>query len=376
MKNQPVPASQGACKSGAGDQSRRSFLKLMGLGAPLAILAAPVLPAGQHTGGTFRNPAGPAGSLLTKPQKAIPTVTGEILPGRMGITSVHEHVPVGSNAEERERSIAFAISELKQAKALGLDTIIEVSPTRDAAALRQVSAATGVQVVCCTGSYLLKEHQLSMTVKDFESHMRREIEDGIGGTQVRPGVIKVAARGLPIKEAEKNLFIAAARIQQQYNLPICAHAVSGCAEQQQILEKAGADLRHCYFSHIEATFGWSGRSVNAQIDYLQKVVEKGSTLSFNNFGNWNHTKAEDLARILSELTRRGFDDRMVATMDLTWSFDKGDMKILWADTNADGKDRTYSYLLRKVVPWLRENGIPQKSIDKFISGNPEKLFTW
>jgi hypothetical protein len=46
------------------------------------------------------------------------------------------------------------------------------------------------------------------------------------------------------------------------NLPICAHAVSDCAEQQQILKQAGADLKHYYFSHVEATFGWSGRNVN------------------------------------------------------------------------------------------------------------------
>lgn len=196
------------------------------------------------------------------------------------------------------------------------------------------------------------------------------------GLAIANWVIKIAAKGLPIKEAEKNLFMAAAHMQKRYNLPICAHAVSGCAEQQQILEQAGADLAHCYFSHIEATFGWSGRNVNQEIEYLQKVIEKGSTLSFNNFGNWNHTKEEDLALIIKELTQRGFDNRMVATMDLTWSSENGNMKILWGDTNEDGKDRTYSYLLRKVVPWMKANGIPQKSIDKFIIDNPKKIFTW
>jgi predicted metal-dependent phosphotriesterase family hydrolase len=79
------------------------------------------------------------------------------------------------------------------------------------------------------------------------------------------------------------------------------------------------------------------------------VLDKGST--------WNHTKAEDLARIIKELTQRGLDDRMVATMDLTWSYKNGTMKILWGDTNQNGNDRTYSYLLRKVVPWMKENGI-------------------
>ncbi len=113
-----------------------------------------------------------------------------------------------------------------------------------------------------------------------------------------------------------------------------------------------------------------------EIDYLEGVVKKGSTLSFNNFGNWNHTKPEDLARIIQELTKRGYDDRMVATMDLTWSFKEGKMNILWGDTNADGNDRTYSYLLRKVVPWLKENGIPDNSVTKLLKDSPQKIFTW
>ncbi|MEJ7766645.1 MAG: hypothetical protein WKF89_02455 [Chitinophagaceae bacterium] len=92
--------------------------------------------------------------------------------------------------------------------------------------------------------------------------------------------------------------------------------------------------------------------------------------------NWNHTKPKDLALIIQELAKRGYDDRMVATMDVTWSIQKGQIKILWEDTNEDGKDRTYSYLIRRVVPWLKENGITKTSIDKFIIDTPRRLFTW
>jgi predicted metal-dependent phosphotriesterase family hydrolase len=215
-----------------------------------------------------------------------------------------------------------------------------------------------------------------MTVADFENKMIKDIEKGIQGTDIRPGVIKVAARGLPLTQGEKNLFIAAAHVQKKYSLPICTLAVSGCAEQQQVLEDAGADLKHCYFSHVEATFGWSGRTLDQEIDYLEGVVKKGSTLSFNNFGNWNHTKPEDLAKIIIELCKRGYDDRMVATMDLTWSFEAGDLKILWGDTNKDGKERTYSCLLKSAVPWMISNGVPEVSAKKMVKDNPMRLFEW
>lgn len=342
--------------------NRGTFLKWAGTGS-VAVLLPGSLAWAEPGKGMFSG-------------KAIPTVTGEILPGKMGITSVHEHIPLNFESGQRAQSMSFAISELKKAKEYGLQTIIEVSPTRDAAGLREVSLATGVNVVCCTGYYVLSKEQQSLSVEECENHMTREIEEGIQGTGIRPGVIKVAARGLPITPAERNVFIAAAHVQKRYKLPICTHAVSGCAEQQQILEAEGADLNHVYFSHLEATFGWSGRNVEQEINYLEGVVKKGSTLSFNNFGNWNHTKPEDLARIIQELTKRGYDDRMVATIDLIWSFENGDLKILWGDTNENGKDRTYSYLLRKAVPWMLENGISRKSVNKFIHKNPERLFTF
>ncbi len=339
---------------GQNEIGRRTFLKLAGAGSAVAFLPASLVWAGQVTG-TFS-------------EKAIPTVTSEILPSQMGTTSVHEHIPLNFEPGHRAKSMAFAISELKKAKENGLQTIIEVSPTRDAAGIREVSLATGVNVVCCTGYYVLTKEQQSLTVEECENHMISEIEEGIQGTSIRPGVIKVAAKGLPITPAEKNVLIAAAHVQKRYKLPICTHAVSGCAEQQQILDEAGADLNHVYFSHVEATFGWSGRKVEQEIDYLESVVKKGSMLSFNNFGNWNHTKPEDLALIIRELTKRGYDDRMVATMDLTWSFENDDLKILWGDTNDDGNDRTYSYLLRKAVPWMKETGVQEKSVGKIYFG--------
>lgn len=343
--------------------TRRNFLKTLGTGSVVAVLPLP----SANPGESF---------LKAELSKKIPTATGEILPAHMGITSVHEHIPMSADPALREKSKAFAVSELKKAKALGLQTIVDVGPTDDVAGIREVSLATGINVVCCTGFYVLKDEQQTMSVNDFENKMRRDVEDGLQGTSIRPGVIKLATRRLPITPAEKKVLIAAARIQQRYNLTICTHAVSGCAEQQQILEAAGADLSYCYFSHVEATFGWSRRTVEQEINYLQGVVKKGSSLSFNNFGNWNHTKPGDLARIILELDKRGYTDRMVATIDLTWTFENGNIKILWGDTNEDGNDRTYSYPLRKAVPWMREQGLPKTTIDKFLIDNPQRLFTW
>lgn len=356
--------------------SRRDFFKLTGLGT--GFLFAPVSLGLFGIGNTNLNldntGSSGIGSSTIHAAKRIPTATGEITTEQMGITSVHEHIVIQGNAKQRQECLDYAINDLRRAKELGLQTIVEVGPGDDINGIREVAKATGINVICCTGFYILKEEQLSMKTADFEAHMINENEYGIQGTEIRPGVIKVASSGLPIKPAEKELFIAAAHVQMRYNLPICTHAVSGCAEQQEILEQAGADLQHCYFSHVEATFGWSGRNVEQEIDYLEGVVKKGSTLSFNNFGNWNHTKPDDLALIIKELISRGYANRLVATMDVTWRFENDKLNLLWSDTNIDGEDRTYSYILRKGIPWMKENGIAQKDIDKFIVDTPRRLF--
>lgn len=348
--------------------TRRAFLA-QGTAALAGAVVAPGWLRAQET-------SAPSGARAPAAGVApIPTATGEILPGDMGITSLHEHIALRGGSRHDAEGKAFAIRELLRAKKLGLRTIVDVGPPDQVAGIQEVAQATGINVICCTGFYMLDGPLVARKTEDFEADMLRDIEHGLQGTSVRPGVIKVAARGLPIRPAERNLFIAAARVQQRYHLPICTHAVSGCAEQQRILEEAGADLRHCYFSHVEATFGWSGRTVDQEIDYLEGVVAKGSTLCFNNFGNWNHTKPEDLARIIRELVRRGYVDRMVATMDVTWSFEQDRLKILWEDTNVNGKDRTYAYLLDTAVPWMHANGISREATNKFIIDNPRRIFT-
>ncbi len=80
----------------------------------------------------------------------IPTATGEILPEQMGITSLHEHIALRRGADPRERSesLAYAIRELRRAKALGLRTIVDVGPPDDVAGIQEVARATGINVIC------------------------------------------------------------------------------------------------------------------------------------------------------------------------------------------------------------------------------------
>jgi phosphotriesterase-related protein len=274
------------------------------------------------------------------------TVTGPVPLEKIGLCSMHEHIPIDQAGPYAEDAFRFAVSELNHSRELGLKTIIEVSPRRDVAAIRRVAAETGVQIVVCTGFYTdLTPAERAYSVEQFRAHMLAEIEGGIEGSSVYPGVIKVASANAVPDEIETRLLSAAGWVQKESGLPICVHSVTGCQRQQEILAAAGANLAKVYFSHIEAVFGWEGRSLEEQLDVLTAVVAKGSFLCYNNFGNWAHTAPDILARI-----------------------------ILWEDINPGGERRTYAYLLTDVLPWLKERGISDAVAHQLVFANPRRIF--
>ena len=81
-----------------------------------------------------------------------------------------------------------------------------------------------------------------------------------------------------------------------------------------------------------------------------------------------------LAAIINELNKRGYANRQVMTMDFLWFYNSGVRQILWEEINPDGKERTYSYLLDKVVPWLYNQGICKEDIDRYLVDNPYRIF--
>ena len=304
----------------------------------------------------------------------ISTATADLAPGDLGITSAHEHIPIDKAGRHRNDVLDFAIRELKAARKLGLRTIVEVSPERDVRSVRRVSEAAEVNVIVCTGFYNFDEEARQCTEEQFYRHMMHEITEGIDNTEIRPGVVKIASHNaLPLPH-EVRALRGAGKAQATTGLPLCVHSVTGCKAQQQIIGDAGADLRKVYFSHVEAEFGWEGRSIDEEVEVLLEIVERGSVLCYNNFGNVAHTKEENLHAIIKALIDNGYADHQLATMDTVWGYEDGERKILWEDINPEGKDRMYGYLLSHALPRLRNAGISEEDIRKMIMDTPRRLF--
>lgn len=96
----------------------------------------------------------------------IQTVTGPILPEQLGVTMCHEHLAVNLAGVRNDQDSVFGDSalvrsEVNLAKDAGVNSFIEVSCNdmgRDPEALKRISEACGVNIVCATGFYLEVYH--------------------------------------------------------------------------------------------------------------------------------------------------------------------------------------------------------------------------
>lgn len=302
-------------------------------------------------------------------------VNGCIPVSEMGFCSVHEHVmPHPCLPEYREHTIKYAVERLHNAYALGLRTIVDVSPWGEAGMLKEIAEQAPVQIICCTGFYTRLDGLSLYSADDFASHMLREIDHGVQGSGIIPGVIKIASTKAQPVGLEMRALQAAGRVQGKTGIPLCVHSVTGCQHQQAILGDSGADLSRVYFSHVEAAQGWEGRSLAEEIELLKQVLSHGSYLSFNNFGNWSHTPEDCMASLITALVEAGYADRLLATMDFVWSYREGKPCVLWEDICEEGDRRDYAYLLSHVQPWMRKRGIPEKVIHMMNHENPAQLF--
>jgi 5-phospho-D-xylono-1,4-lactonase len=216
------------------------------------------------------------------------TALGDIDAATLGACDAHEHVIIDpSYATEQEPDFLLddvdrAVEELTEFKRCGGDWLIDTMPTdcgRNAAKLAEVSRRSGVHIVVPTGVHLAKYYPpghsiLSMNVDQLATMMAGEIEDGIDGTAIRAGVIKIAGGRDLLSPFERSVFAAAAQAHHATGCPIITHTEQGTAVDEQIdlLEAYQVDLSRVTLSHtdrctdIESHRRWLRRGVKLEYD--------------------------------------------------------------------------------------------------------------
>ena len=160
----------------------------------------------------------------------IQTVTGATTPDKLGRTLMHEHLQIGYPGSEvdwvnpgpaRRERVERCVDRIEEIKALGITALLDPCPTdlgRDVELMAEVAQRTGFSVICATGLY--KEAEGATAYWKFRMNFGsvvdamadlfiRELTEGVAGTGIRAGIIKVGTGHGTLTNYEKAVFEAA-----------------------------------------------------------------------------------------------------------------------------------------------------------------------
>ena len=133
----------------------------------------------------------------------VQTIRGPIDSSALGRILSHEHFTNGMGGMEhvpglldREAMIDRSVRALDRARAAGIDGILDVTPLdlgRQVWLFEAVAERTTSNVVAATGTYRwVPPYFFQWDVDEIAAYYLREIEDGIEGSRIRAGIIKLA----------------------------------------------------------------------------------------------------------------------------------------------------------------------------------------
>lgn len=311
----------------------------------------------------------------------INSVLGPIETNLLGFTLSHEHVLVSSAGIQqiypefidREGTIEKAISDLKEAYSEGVRTIIDVSTIdlgRDVRLIEQVSRGSGVTIVCATGTWRdIPRVFWSASPDDVAPLYVREIEEGIEGTDIKAGIIKVANDKGGVTAEGEIILRAAARAHKSTGVPISTHswAPERIGDQQvAIFEDEGIDLNKVYIGHSNDT---------TDMGYLVGLLEKGVWLGLDRtpggtagLPDWK-TRTDTIVR----LVEAGYADRIMLGHD--WKSSRHNIKNDDVELRKIAANpHNYLFITRKVIPRLVNQGVSEDTIKMIMVDNPRRFF--
>jgi len=307
------------------------------------------------------------------------SVMGPIDPKELGFTLMHEHInsvnpsmnyafPDWFNQKE---TISKAIKQLKEAKQHGLKTIVDATPFnlgRDIRLLREVSEKSDIHIIASTGFYHIEEPFLfGWNIDHLVNLLIQEVDTGIQGTEIKPGVIKCASE-TDISNTNERLLRVAARAHKQCGLPVITHSSSvnknGLA-QQEILSDEGVDSKKLVIGHCGDT---------VDVNYLESILETGCYIGLDRFGIDSLLPMNSRVDVFVELCEKGYENQLVVSHDynvyIDW-FPKEKYPIFKA---ARAPKWSFHHIMEDIIPVLLEKGISKKQIKTITKENPMKIF--
>jgi len=311
--------------------------------------------------------------------KIITTVTSDIPASKLGATLAHEHlycdIEIHSHRPDNKMmDVPLITAELSWFRRAGGISIVEVTPEgigRDAVKLREISEASGVQIVSGIAFYDQTTYPLwvrSAPADRIADYFVRHIEEGHHG--VRAGIlgelmshneVEPNPTGYRLEPLEKNVFVAATIAQRRTGVAISTHASLGRGghAQLEVLEAAGADLSRVAIGHCDAH--WH-EDILKDMAYYLPILERGAYCQFDMIG-WEQLAPDEIrAERIAALVQLGHAAK------ITLATDTCRLSQLHANHG-----RGYDYLWTTFLPRLRRLGVSESQIETMLVDAPRNL---
>ncbi|MCW2846308.1 MAG: aryldialkylphosphatase [Marmoricola sp.] len=264
------------------------------------------------------------------------------------------------------------VDELQIFKAAGGRTVVDCTNGdigRDPLALRELSERTGLNIVMGSGWYVHRYHEARTapaTAAELCAELVSEFTDGVGDTQIKPGIIGEIGVSPQFTHSERIRLRAAARAQLEVNVPLLIHLPGWQRRAFEVLDivigEEGVSPGAVVLCHMDP----SGEDA----DYQRQVADRGVWLEFDMIGMPNYFPGEgqspapdQTAVAIARLVELGFASRLLLSHDVS-------VKSMWTRNGGNGM----GYVPRLFLPRLERHGVPAGVTADLLTGNPRRLF--
>ena len=289
-----------------------------------------------------------------------------------GITWLtHEHLLVDFTGAgqydpegwDRDSVIAILMPYLEELKKYDVDYFVDATPAylgRDVRLMEKISERTGLHILTNTGFYGARQNKFvpafvrEMGPVELSELWISEFENGIDGTGVKPGFIKIGVDNtVPLDSLHVKLVKAAALAHLRTGLTIASHTGEAKAmwPQLEILEGMGVSPEAFIWVHAQAE--------KDNNEYLE-AAGRGCWISLDGMG-WeteNHIEKILFAK------EHGILDRILLSHDAGW----------YDPQKSDQDIKPYTNLFTTVIPVLESKGFTEEEIMLLTCTNPAGAF--
>jgi len=307
-------------------------------------------------------------------ENIIMTVRGPIPASSFGTALVHEHImcdfigaaKTGPHRYDPDDVVKTMLPFLQIVKHRGYTGFVDCTPAwlgRDAEILLRLADLTDLHILTNTGYYgtandkFLPPHAFTESADQLAARWVREWEQGIDGTGIKPGFIKISVDKGPLSQIDRKILQAAAKTHLQTGLTIACH--TGDAQA------AVAVLRNIHSQGVDPSA--------LIIVHADAIADPGVRFQLAKAGAWleyDGVKAESIEKyveLIRETLKAGFGHRLLLSQDAGW-YHVGE------PGGARAKIRPYNTISYQLVPALKIAGLSDVVLSRLLVSNPAQAF--